>query len=396
MTTPRQVGFVIQRYGPDVTGGSESLARELAERMVRDGSCRVTVLTTCARDYVTWKNELEPGVEVQNGVRIERFAVERERDLQAFNAFAEPLYGRPHSRADEHRFLEEQGPYVPRLVSELSRRQGEFDAIFFFTYLYYPTYWGLMAAPERSVLVPTTHDEPPLRFAIYDELFGAARALAFLTPAEARLVEGRFGVGDRPHVVAGFGVTPAAELDLESFQIRRDLLGPYAVYAGRIDAGKGCDEMLRHYQHYRAQVGGAASLALVGRLAMAEPRLPGVRYLGFLSEVEKQAALSGARAVLCPSPYESLSIVLLEGLASGTPALVNARSPVLLEHCLRSNAGLFYENADEFSEALDLLVTHHDLRQAMGSNGRLYVEQEHRWDVVLPRYRELIERVSRR
>ncbi len=396
MTAPTQVAFVIQRYGPDVTGGSESLARELAERMVRDADCQVTVFTTCARDYVTWRNEMAPGQDEQNGVRIERFPVERERDLQAFNAFAEPLYERPHTRADEHRFLEEQGPYVPRLVTELARRQGEFEAILFFTYLYYPTYWGLLAAPERSVLVPTTHDEPPLRFGIYDELFGAARALAFLTPAEARLVEGRFGVGDRPHAVAGFGVAPGAELDLESFQIRRDLLSPYAVYAGRIDAGKGCDEMLRHYQHYRARVGGAAGLALVGRLAMAEPRLPGVRYLGFLPEAEKQAALSGARAVLCPSPYESLSIVLLEGLASGTPALVNARSPVLLEHCLRSNAGLFYESADEFSEALDLLVTRHDLRQAMGRNGRRYVEREHRWDAVLPRYRELIERVSSR
>jgi glycosyltransferase involved in cell wall biosynthesis len=394
VSTAPQVAFVIQRYGEDVTGGSESLARELAERLVRDAGYRVTVFTTCARDYVTWRNELQPGEQERNGVLIHRFPVERERDLQAFNAFAEPLYDRPHGEADEHRFLEEQGPYVPRLVDELSRNKDRFTAILFFTYLYYPTYWGLRAAPERSVLVPTTHDEPPLRFRIYDELFAAARGLAFLTPAEERLVERRFGVGERPRTVAGFGVETAAPPDVESFQIRRDLLAPYALYAGRIDAGKGCEEMLLHYQHYRARVGGAARLALIGKLAMPEPRSPGVRYLGFLSEPEKRAALAGARAVICPSPYESLSIVLLEGLSFGTPALVNARSPVLLEHCLRSNAGLFYEDACEFSEALDLLVTQAGLRRALGENGRRYVEREHRWEVVLSRYRELIERVS--
>ena len=90
----------------------------------------------------------------------------------AFNAFAEPLYTRPRSREEELEFLHRQGPVVPSLVEQLAARRAEFCATLFFTYLYYPTYWGLLAAPERSVLVPTTHDEPPLRFGIYDELFG--------------------------------------------------------------------------------------------------------------------------------------------------------------------------------------------------------------------------------
>ena len=63
-----------------------------------------------------------------------------------------------------------------------------------------------------------------------------------------------------------------------------------------------------------------------------------MRYLGFLPEHEKAAALAGARAVVCPSPFESLSIALLEGFALGVPGLVNARSEVLKEHCLRSGA----------------------------------------------------------
>ena len=267
-------------------------------------------------------------------------------------------------------------------------------AVVFFTYLYYPTYAGLRAAPERSVLVPTTHDEPPLRFRIYAEVFSRARAFGFLTAPEEALVRSRFSLGDRPALVAGMGVETPPEPDVEGFRIRYDLDRPFALYAGRIDAGKGCAEMLAHYGRYRREVPGGASLVLIGRLAMPEPREPGVRYLGYLSEEEKAAALAGARAVICPSPYESLSIVLLEGMALGTPALATARSAVLLDHCRRSNGGLWYRDADEFVEALDLLVREEPLREALGANGRAYVRQSYRWDAVIERYRSLIEAVA--
>jgi glycosyltransferase involved in cell wall biosynthesis len=77
-----------------------------------------------------------------------------------------------------------------------------------------------------------------------------------------------------------------------------------------------------------------------------------------------------------------------------TPVLASARSPVLLDHCRRSNAGLFYERAEEFVEALDLLVREPALREKLGANGRRYVEAEYRWPVVMERYRSLIRTVS--
>lgn len=382
------VAFVVQRYGRDVTGGAEALARAVAERL--SPFHEVTVFTTCARDYVTWRNELPAGESEEAGVRVLRFPVEEERDLAAFNAFAEPLYARARTRDEEIEFLRRQGPVVPALVEALRAEKDRYAAVVFFTYLYYPTYWGLRAAPERSVLVPTTHDEPPLRFSIYREVFERPRAFAFLTPAEGELVRARFGTGGRPAVVAGMGVDPPAPGDVAAFRARHGLAGPYALYAGRIDAGKGCAAMLAHHDRYRREKAGAAELVLLGRLAMPEPRQEGVRHLGFLSEEEKATAMAGAAAVVCPSPYESLSIVLLEGLALGTPGLVNAGSPVLKEHCLRSNAGLFYADADEYVEALDLLVRTEELRRALGANGRRYVDREYRWDVVLGRWRALL------
>jgi glycosyltransferase involved in cell wall biosynthesis len=391
MTRPA-LAIVVQRYGADITGGSESLARSVAERLT--AFYDVTAFTTCARDYVTWRNEMPAGDATLTGVRVRRFPVEEERDLAAFNAFAEPLYGREHTDEEEQLFLRRQGPFAPRLVEALAAERGRFAAVVFFTYLYYPTYAGLRAAPERSVLVPTAHDEPPLRFRVYAQVFALARGFGFLTGPEEALVRSRFALGDRPALVTGMGVETPESPDVEGFRIRYDLEQPFVLYAGRIDAGKGCAEMLAHYARYRRDVRGAASLVLIGKLAMPEPREAGVRYLGYLSEEEKAAALAGARAVICPSSYESLSIVLLEGMALGTPALATARSAVLLDHCRRSNAGLWYRDPDEFVEALDLLVREERLRETLGANGRAYVRQGYRWDAVIERYRSLIEAVA--
>ena len=148
--------------------------------------------------------------------------------------------------------------------------------------------------------------------------------------------------------------------------------------------------MVAHYAAYRAG-GGTADLVLIGTLAMELPQVPGLRYLGFLSDADKAAAIAGARVAVCSSPYESLSIVLLEAFAAEVPGLVNARSAVLKDHCLRANAGLFYETAEEFAAALDLLVTDDELWRAMGAGGRRYVQERYRWPAVLDRYRALIE-----
>jgi glycosyltransferase involved in cell wall biosynthesis len=97
--------------------------------------------------------------------------------------------------------------------------------------------------------------------------------------------------------------------------------------------------------------------------------------------------------VTVPSPYESLSLLALEAFAVGTPILANARSEVLVDHCLRSNAGLFYADRDEFVEALRLLLSDADLRAAMGRNGRDYVRKHYRWDVIMAKYDRMLAKL---
>jgi glycosyltransferase involved in cell wall biosynthesis len=76
--------------------------------------------------------------------------------------------------------------------------------------------------------------------------------------------------------------------------------------------------------------------------------------------------------------------------------LANARSEVLVDHCLKSNAGLFYSDRHEFVECLETLLRDERLRAALGRNGRDYVRQNYRWDVILAKYERMIAKVKGR
>jgi glycosyltransferase involved in cell wall biosynthesis len=116
--------------------------------------------------------------------------------------------------------------------------------------------------------------------------------------------------------------------------------------------------------------------------------------MGFLPEQDKFDALDGALALVMPSFYESLSMVILEAWAMGKPVLANAHCEVLRGQCLRSNAGLFYEDYGEFREALALLLGSPELRRALGANGRNYYEANYSWKRIEDKYLALIRRLG--
>jgi hypothetical protein len=79
----------------------------------------------------------------------------------------------------------------------------------------------------------------------------------------------------------------------------------------------------------------------------------------------------------------------------GKPVLANARCDVLKGQCLRSDAGLFYENWDEFAEALSWFARRPEQARALGANGCAYFRKHYAWPVVEKHYVNLLDRLAR-
>ena len=390
-----KLAFIIQRYGKEIAGGAETLARQIAERLGRRD--QIDVLTTTARDYLTWRNEYPEGEERLRGVRVMRFPVERERNLEEFNRFSDWIYANPHSREDELRWLEMQGPVTPKLIEYLKNEHGRYDLLVFFTYLYYPTYYGIQVAPEKSVLVPTAHDEPPLKLGIYKEVFGNASAFIFNTETEELLVLERFDVHRKMRETIGIGMELLDAPDTAAFRRRHHASNRFLLYAGRIDEAKGCGELFSFFRLFREEHPelGNLQLLLIGKKNMSIPSSRDIRYLGFLDEDDKLAGMAAANAVVIPSRLESLSIVALEAFSVGTPVVVHGGSRVLVEHCRKANAGLYYTSYEEFEGILEALLGDKNLGQGLGGQGQQYIKENFGWDKLLPLY-ELAFRSSAR
>src|SRR5438046_1546132 len=195
MTNPSLM-IVVQRYGDIAGGGAEPHARAVAQRL--RPYFNVEVATTTARDYWTWSNEFTAGLTAVDGIPVHRFAVERGRS-------------RDFRLRERRAFVEAQGPVAPDLLEHVHRRGLQVDHVLFFTYIYYPTVLGLPLAPERAVLVPTAHDEPAIRLAIYKPVFCAPRAIAFSTVEERAMVHRLFQNERVPNEIVGVGVEVTAE-----------------------------------------------------------------------------------------------------------------------------------------------------------------------------------------
>ena len=125
------------------------------------------------------------------------------------------------------------------------------------------------------------------------------------------------------------------------------------------------------------------------------PRIRASSTSGFLPEEDKFDAIAAADVLIMPSPYESLSMVTLEAWALGRPVLVNARCDVLRGQCARSNAGLFYENVDEFCEGLFALESTGPAGPVLGRNGREYFRRNYTWPVIERKYLDMFDRLKR-
>jgi len=388
-----KVAIVVQRYGPGINGGAELHARYIAERLARHGD--VEVLTTCASDYVTWKNEFPPGLETVNGIAVRRFRVKHERDPLVFAKRSERVFLQRHSLGDELDWLDAEGPTSPALVDYIAKHVADYEYCLFFSYRYYHAYYGARAAGSRAILVPTAERDATIGLSIFQPLFRSVRAVMYNSPEEQAMIHAVSGNQRVPGVVVGIGSDVPNSPQAARFRQKYKIRGPFAVYVGRVDQNKGCNELFEFFQGYLKDPAGKLSLILIGTSLLPVPEHPRIRHLGFLNDADKFDAMAAADLLIMPSYYESLSMVALEAWALGRPVLANGKCDVLKGQCIRSNAGLYYETLGEFVGTLEAIEQNRWLSGTLGRNGRQFFRDQYDWPVIERKYLDMFDRLKK-
>jgi glycosyltransferase involved in cell wall biosynthesis len=417
--------FITPRYGADVPGGAEHACRLLAEQV----SARhdVDVLTTCARDPLTWKNEYTEGADRVRGVLVRRFAVSQAHDRPAFQQFSERLLSLPRSRQEEIDWAHRLGPVSNGLIEHLRRQHRNYDVIACFSLMHATSIDAAQIAPERTIIFPHLALQPALRFGLWADLLTSVRAVGLVSDAERILLHDCVGVRPRIDETVGIGIDPPPQLSYPrhqqdpadalmnedaavdapeaepdylsargvTFRRRHRLYGRFAIYGGRVDSHNGCEEMLEYFDTYAGD-DESMPLVLMGVKMMKLPEQRNVVLAGVLPDRERMAAYEAADVTIAPAADDLLAQNALESLAVGTPVLTSARNQAAVSHCVKANAGLPYANREEFVETLRLLTRNSRLREALGESGRNYVRQHYRWEHVLGRFERLVARVRPR
>ena len=386
-----KLACVVQRYGSEITGGAETHCREYAEHLALKHD--VTVLTTCAKNYLTWANAYSPGLELLNGVTVHRFQVDQERSLARFSDISLEVFSTEAPTDRQEEWFRENGPSVPKLLEHLQTEGHHYDLILFFSYRYYQTYFGLPIVSDRAILVPTAEEDPAIFLSVLKNYFNKPAGYIFNTPEEQKLVQETSGAALKHSVIAGFGIRPAVETASNKAFHRLNIPSDYVLCLGRVDHNKGADTLAVLFLEHLHRGGRETTLVFAGPKVLELPKHPRIRTLGLVPSTLRDSLLANARALIIPSFFESLSIVLLEAWNYGVPALVNARCRVLKGQVRRANGGLYYQDQSEFSAALDYLLTNPAEAKVLGKQGMDYVNREYRWPTVMERVESLLVKV---
>jgi glycosyltransferase involved in cell wall biosynthesis len=158
---------------------------------------------------------------------------------------------------------------------------------------------------------------------------------------------------------------------------------PYFLFVGRLERLKGVHVLLEAFTTYRE-----ADLLVVGdgeerdALERRAAGLDHVRFLGRVHPSELPPLYAGAVSLLVPSiGYEVFGIVILEGFAQRTPAIVHDLG-ALPEVVEEAGGGLVYRSPGELVEAMEALRTDPERRRTLGQAGhdalgRLWSEAVH-------------------
>lgn len=384
-----RIALLPTRFGPGLVGGAEIVLAEMAKRLAGRG-WDIEILTTCATDHFSWRNELPAGLFEEDGLPVRRFRVVMDDTPERADLEGAILAGSRLSVRQQERWMN-AGMRVPDLYEHLLDYSGDYRALVFTPYPSWVTFAGSQVAPERSVLWTCLHDEPYAYLDVFQPVLTGVAGLLFQSGPEHDLAH-RLFEALAPHAEVGCGVEVPASYDPDGFRRRYGLERPFLLYAGRREGAKGWETLLSAFAGAVGRSKLPFDLVTMGRgLVNAPPSVADrVIDVGFLPGDQRDDAFAAASAYLQPSRYEAFSRTIMEAWLAGTPVVANNASDVVRWHCERSGAGITYDDEAEFEQCLRFLADAPDGARRLAESGRAYVLANYTWDAVLDRVEQCL------
>ncbi len=413
----KKIAFIVQQYGLEMYGGAELHCMRLAEKMA--SFYHVEVLTTCSLDFLTWANHYPEGETEINQVTVKRFKVSQlrdwgkmsllekkvksERDVPAkkkgFKLIFKKILAQIKKRATKEDYINwviAQGPTTPDLINYIKANEKDYDCLIFFSYLYYPTVFGIHTNSRKTIFIPLAHDEWALYMPVFEPMFRIPACIMYNTMAEKALVNRIFKNESVYSEIAGTWVNIPAELPGIDIKTELKIYSDYILYIGRIDDFKITNQDFDWFLKYVEESKRKIKMILIGNLYRELPVSEHIMYLGFVDEHIKFNLIKQSLFLFQPSRFESLSIVVLEAFAMEKPVLVHQDCEVMKDHVDMSEGGFYYKDYAVFKDAINQLADNTSLNAAMGKSGKAYVDKNYTCESIIAKFQQVIEhKISR-
>lgn len=393
----KKIAFVAPWYGDNIPGGAEAALRGVANHLYEAG-VDVCILTTTVEKFTAdWnKNYYKPGnYKSASGIPIKRFKI-RKRDSAAFDAVNQKLInGETISEADEQIFNREM-INSPDLYEYIKKNSGDYTAFVYIPYMFGTTYHGVMACPEKAVLIPCFHDEAYAYLKSFREVYSKAAGMLFNAEPEKYLTEKIYNLSGVKQEVMGLGVDTGLTYDAGRFRDKFNIHDPFILYAGRKDEGKNIYTLINYFKRYKEETDSRLKLVLIGG---GEIKVPvaiknEVIDLGFVDIQDKYDAYSAAELLCQPSKNESFSFVIMESWLCKRPVLVHEDCEVTKNFVSVSNGGLYFRDYYDFRGTVDYIINNPETGDKMAENGYKFVCDNFAWDVIVKKYKKFFEELE--
>ncbi len=375
------IGFVPPRYGDEVVGGAEAVMAEAAHGLAKRGH-KVEVITTCAIDHYTWKNEYAPGLDNSGLVPVRRFAIDHNSNGVARKRIGDSILANAHVPVEAQQLWANDSLRSSEMWHYLSENMDSYRCLIFAPYQFWTTYACGQIDSSKTIIMPCMHEEPEARFDIYQPVLNGAEGIWFLTDPEADLTNEIYNLTKSQQIV-GAAVDVPASYDPTAFCEKYGITSPFIYYAGRREWGKGWQDLLAGFAKALDRTDIKLVTSGVGELGLTEELEKRVIDVGFISDNDRNNAMAAALAYVQPSDRESFSRTVLEAWLAGTPVIANARSAVVAWHIDRSEAGYAYSGVEDLGEAIVGFANNPSAAKDLASTGRDYVLTNYQWDSIL-------------